>query len=293
MLYIIFAFSALVIVFLVFSIKIVPQQSAFVVERLGKYHSILSAGVNFVLPFMDKIAYRHSLKEIAYDIPEQVCITRDNVQVAVDGVVFLQVIDPKMASYGISNYNFAITQLAQTTLRSEIGKIDLDRTFEERTHINNAVVAAIDEAARAWGVKILRYEIKSISPPANVLQAMEKQMQAEREKRAMILESEGKKQSLINIAEGERLRQINEAAGQAEAIRSIADATADGIRKVADAIGSKNGFEAVQLRVAEELVKQFGHLAKSTNTMILPTNFADIPSILATAMTVIKKTNIT
>ena len=251
--------------------------------------------------FFDNVAYKHTLKEKAFDIPEQVCITRDNVQVTVDGVIFIQVIDPVKASYGIADYTFAITQLAQTTMRSEIGKIDLDKTFEERTTINRAVVSAIDEAAIDWGVKVLRYEIKNISPPESVLLAMEKQMQAEREKRAVILQSEGEKQSAINVAEGQkqkvvlesegvRQRQINEAAGQAEAIRAVATATADGIKALAESITVKSGIDAVQLRVAEKLIEQFGHLAKSTNTLILPANFGDMSSMIATLMSVVKQT---
>lgn len=290
----------LVILFVAMVVRIVPQQSAYVVERLGKFHSVLNAGIAFIFPIMDRVAYKHTLKEIALDIPEQVCITKDNVQVGVDGVVFMQVIDPKLASYGITDYNFAVIQLAQTTMRSEVGKIDLDRTFEERGHINSQVVAAVDEAARAWGVKILRYEIKNIVPPKNVLQAMEKQMQAEREKRAMILQAEGQKLSAINIAEGQKqkvvleseatkARQINEAQGQAEAIKAVADATAEGVKAVAVAIQAPGGMEAVQLRVAEHLVSQFGNLAKTTNTMILPSNFADVAGLVATAMSVIRK----
>lgn len=290
----------LVILFVAMVVRIVPQQSAYVVERLGKFHSVLNAGIAFIFPIMDRVAYKHTLKEIALDIPEQVCITKDNVQVGVDGVVFMQVIDPKLASYGITDYNFAVIQLAQTTMRSEVGKIDLDRTFEERGHINSQVVAAVDEAARAWGVKILRYEIKNIVPPKNVLQAMEKQMQAEREKRAMILQAEGQKLSAINIAEGQKqkvvleseatkARQINEAQGQAEAIKAVADATAEGVKAVAVAIQAPGGMEAVQLRVAEHLVSQFGNLAKTTNTMILPSNFADVAGLVATAMSVIRR----
>ncbi len=293
--------TVLVIIFIGMTVRIVPQQNAFIVERLGKFHAALSAGIHFVFPFIDRIAYKHSLKEMALDIPEQVCITKDNVQVGVDGVVFFQIIDPKLASYGITDYYFAVVQLAQTTMRSEVGKIDLDKTFEERTHINSAVVSAVDEAARAWGVKVLRYEIKNIVPPSNVLHAMEKQMQAEREKRAMILQAEGQKQSAINIAEGQKQkvvleseaaksRQINEAQGQAEAIRSVATATADGIKAVAASIQSQGGMEAVQLRVAEQLVGQFGNLAKTTNTMILPSNFGDMAGIIATAMSVVKQT---
>ncbi len=298
--YFLIALAALVVILILRSIRIVPQQSAYIVERLGKYCMTLNAGMSLIIPIFDRVAYRHTLKEQAVDIPEQVCITKDNVQVTVDGVLFIQVIEPKMASYGISNYLFGISQLAQTTMRSEIGKIDLDRTFEERTNINAAVVTAIDEAARSWGVKILRYEVKNITPPQTVLGAMEKQMQAEREKRAVILQSEGEKQSAINKAEGQKqkvvleseavkLKQINEAQGQAEAIKAVAQATAEGIRAVATSIKSEGGLEAVQLRVAEKWVEQFGSLAKQTNTLILPANFGDMASLLATALTVIKQ----
>ncbi|MBN1625930.1 MAG: paraslipin [Deltaproteobacteria bacterium] len=281
-------------------VRIVPQQSAYVIERLGKFHSVLNAGISYIFPFIDKVAYKHTLKEQALDIPEQICITRDNVQVGVDGVIFVQVFDPKMASYGISNYMFSITQLSQTTMRSEVGKIDLDKTFEERTAINSAIVTAINDASRTWGVKILRYEIKNIIPPETVLKAMEKQMQAEREKRAIILQSEGSKQSAINVAEGQkqkvvleseaaRQKQINEASGQAEAIRAVANATADGLKAVAASVKVDGGMEAVQLRVAEKLVEQFGHLAKEGNTLILPGNFGDMSSIIATAMSIVKQ----
>lgn len=290
------------VILLIKSIKVVPQQNAYVVQRLGKFQEVLQPGINFIIPFIDSIAYKHSLKEMAMDIPEQICITKDNVQVGVDGVVFIQVVDARQASYGIANYKFAVGQLAQTTMRSEIGKIDLDKTFEERTNINSQVVASIDEASIGWGVKTLRYEIKNITPPKTVLMAMEKQMQAEREKRAVILQSEGEKQSAINQAEGQkekvvlesealRQQQINEAEGQAEAIRSIAMATADGIRAVASSLNEKGGMEAVQLRVAEQLVEQYGKLAKSTNTMILPANFADMGSMITAAMGVIKNQN--
>lgn len=292
--------AVLAVLVIMSSVKVVPQQTAYVVERLGRFHAVLEPGINFIIPFFDRAAYRHSLKEQAYDIPEQICITKDNVQVQVDGVIFLQVVDPKTASYGVANYVFAVTQLAQTTMRSEVGKIDLDRAFEERTTINRAVVNAIDEAAIGWGVKILRYEIKNISPPQSVLHAMEKQMQAEREKRARILQSEGEKQSVINVAEGQKqkvvleseglqMRQINEANGQAEAIRSVAAATAEAIQQIAASINKDGGFEAVQLRVAEKLVDQFGNLAKTNNTLILPANFGDMASMVSTAMTVVKQ----
>ena len=294
----VFAFLAIIIISA--SVKVVPQQTALILERFGRFHSVLKPGINFIIPFFDRIAYKMSLKEQAYDIAEQVCITNDNVQVQVDGVVFLQVIDPQKAVYGINNYIFAVNQLAQTTMRSEIGKIELDRTFEERMTINHAVVQSIDEAAIHWGVKVLRYEIKNINPPQSVLHAMEKQMQAEREKRARILQSEGEKQSAINIAEGfkqkvvlesegVKLRQINEANGQAEAIKAVAIATAEGLRVVAEAINQKGGFDAVQLRVAEKYVEQFGNIAKQTNTLILPANFGEMGSMIAAALTVIKQ----
>jgi regulator of protease activity HflC (stomatin/prohibitin superfamily) len=277
---------------------VVPQQSAYVVERLGKYYGTLNAGFHILLPFVDAIRYRHSLKEIAVDIPAQVCITRDNVQVGVDGVLYLKVLNPERASYGIYDYMFAISQLAQTTLRSEVGKIDLDRTFEERTNINTSVVAELDKASESWGVKVLRYEIKNITPPSDVLAAMEKQMRAEREKRAVILTSEGTRDAAINNAEGakqevikqseaRKLQQINEAEGEASAIEAVATATAEGIRRVAEAIKLPGGYEAVQLRVAEQYISQFGELAKKGNTIVLPANVADVGSMMALAMKMI------
>jgi regulator of protease activity HflC (stomatin/prohibitin superfamily) len=279
---------------------VVPQQNAFVVERLGKYSGTIGAGFHILLPFVDVIRYRHSLKEQALDIPEQICITRDNVQVGVDGVLYLKVMDPERASYGIQNYLFAITQLAQTTLRSEIGKIELDRTFEERSNINIQVVSEIDKATDPWGVKVLRYEIKNITPPKDVLAAMEKQMRAEREKRATVLTSEGFRDAAINTAEGEKQQtikaseakkqqQINEAEGEAAAILSVAQATAEGIRLVANAIGAPGGFEAVQLRVAEQYVQEFGGLAKSANTLVVPANVADVASMIALAMKTVQR----
>ncbi len=280
---------------------VVPQQSQYIVERLGKYAGTLDAGFHILVPFIDYIHYRHSLKEAALDIPEQICITSDNVQVGVDGVLYMKVLDAQRASYGIGNYMFAITQLAQTTLRSEIGKIELDKTFEERAHINTQIVDELDKATEPWGVKVLRYEIKNINPPGDVLAAMEKQMRAEREKRAAILESEGRRDSAINTAEGEKQKvikeseatqqqQINEAEGEAAAIKTVASATAEGIRSVAAAIDGPGGFQAVQLRVAEQYVDKLGMLAKENNTMILPANMADVSSIIATAMSVIKQT---
>jgi regulator of protease activity HflC (stomatin/prohibitin superfamily) len=277
---------------------VVPQQNAYVVERLGRYSGTLGAGFHVLLPFVDVIRYRLSLKEAAYDIPAQVCITRDNVQVGVDGVLYLKVLNAERASYGISDYLFAISQLAQTTLRSEIGKIDLDRTFEERTNINMSVVAELDKASEPWGVKVLRYEIKNITPPHDVLAAMEKQMRAEREKRAVILTSEGSRDAVINAAEGakqetikaseaRKQQQINEAEGEAAAILAVATATAEGLRQVADAMRTEGGLEAVQLRVAEQYIAQFGELAKSSNTLVLPANAADVGSMIALAMKVI------
>ncbi len=279
---------------------VVPQQSAYVVERLGRYSGTLSAGFHVLLPFVDTIRYRHSLKEMAVDIPAQVCITRDNVQVGVDCVLYLKVLNPERASYGITDYMFAISQLAQTTLRSEVGKIDLDRTFEERTNINTSVVSELDKASESWGVKVLRYEIKNITPPHDILAAMEKQMRAEREKRAVILTSEGTRDAAINTADGvkqevikaseaRRQQQINEAEGEAAAILAVASATAEGIRKVADAIKMDGGYEAVQLRVAEQYIGQFGELAKESNTIVLPANVADVGSMIALAMKVLRR----
>jgi regulator of protease activity HflC (stomatin/prohibitin superfamily) len=276
---------------------VVPQQSAFIVERLGRFSGVLQAGFHILVPFADVIRYRHSLKEVAVDIPAQVCITRDNVQVGVDGILYLKVLSPERASYGISDYHFAITQLAQTNLRSEIGKIVLDKTFEERMNINAAVVAELDKATEPWGVKVLRYEIKNITPPHDILAAMEKQMRAEREKRAVILTSEGTRDAVINNAEGDkqqvikasearRQQQINEAEGQAAAILAVATATASGIRQVADAVRQPGGIEATQLRVAQQYVEQFGQLAQKTNTLILPANVTDIAGMVATAMKV-------
>jgi regulator of protease activity HflC (stomatin/prohibitin superfamily) len=277
---------------------VVPQQSAYVVERLGRYSGTLGAGFHVLVPFMDVIRYKHSLKEAAVDIPAQVCITRDNVQVQVDGILYLKVLNPERASYGISDYLFAISQLAQTTLRSEIGKIDLDKTFEERMNINAAVVTELDKASEPWGVKVLRYEIKNITPPHDVLAAMEKQMRAEREKRAVILTSEGARDAAINNAEGakqetikaseaRKQQQINEAEGQAAAILAVATATAEGIRRVAEATQVAGGGQAVQLRVAEQYIAEFGKVINNADTIILPANVADVASMITTAMQVI------
>jgi regulator of protease activity HflC (stomatin/prohibitin superfamily) len=293
--------AALVLYVIAKTAVVVPQQSAYVVERLGKYSDTLNAGFHILLPFVDTIRYRHSLKETAVDIPEQVCITRDNVQVAVDGILYLKVLNPERASYGISDYHFALSQLAQTTLRSEIGKIELDRTFEERTNINIQVVNELDKASEPWGVKVLRYEIKNITPPKDVLNAMEKQMRAEREKRALILTSEGERDAAINQAEGEKQQvikaseakkqqQINEAEGAAAAILAIAQATAEGLRKVADAVQTPGGQQAVQLRVAEQYIAQFGELAKTNNTLILPASVSDVGSMIAVAMNAVRQT---
>jgi regulator of protease activity HflC (stomatin/prohibitin superfamily) len=299
---IVFVLVALLVLFVVYKTAVVvPQQSAYVVERLGRYHATLNAGFHVLVPFVDVIRYQHSLKEQALDIPAQVCITRDNVQVGVDGILYLKVLNPERASYGISNYLFAITQLAQTTLRSEVGKIDLDRTFEERSTMNLAVVGELDKASEPWGVKVLRYEIKNIQPPADILAAMEKQMRAEREKRAVILNSEGQRDAAINTAEGEkqqvikaseatRQQQINEAEGQAAAIRAVAAATAEGIRAVAAAIRTEGGMEAVQLRVAEQYVTQFGNIAQKTNTVVVPANVSDVSGMIAAAMKVFGST---
>ena len=298
-LFVVVVLAILVIVTIAKTAVVVPQQNAYVVERLGRFSGVLDAGFHILVPFVDVIRYRHSLKEQAIDIPEQICITRDNVQVSVDGVLYLKVLDPQRASYGISDYMFAITQLAQTTLRSEIGKIDLDKTFEMRTNINVQLVTELDKASEPWGIKVLRYEIKNITPPRDILAAMEKQMRAEREKRAVILTSEGERDAAINQAEGHKQQvikaseatkqqRINEADGQAAAILAVAKATAEGIASVAKSIQAEGGFEAVQLRVAEQYLTQFGQLAKAGNSLIIPSNLADVGSVIATAMNVIQ-----
>jgi regulator of protease activity HflC (stomatin/prohibitin superfamily) len=296
------ALAVLVLIIIAKTAVVVPQQNAYVVERLGRYSGTLGAGFHVLWPFLDVIRYRHSLKEAAYDIPAQVCITRDNVQVGVDGILYIKVLNAERASYGISDYLFAITQLAQTMLRSEIGKIDLDRTFEERTNINMSIVNELDKASEPWGVKVLRYEIKNITPPADILAAMEKQMRAEREKRAVILTSEGARDAAINNAEGtkqetikaseaRRQQQINEAEGEAQAILAVATATAEGLRRVAASMQIDGGLQAMQLRVAEQYITQFGQLAKASNTLVLPANAADVGSMIALAMRVITDTN--
>jgi regulator of protease activity HflC (stomatin/prohibitin superfamily) len=298
---IVFGVLALVVIIVIAKTAVVvPQQNAYIVERLGKYHATLSAGFHVLMPFVDKIRYKHSLKEVALNIPEQVCITKDNVQVGVDGVLYLKVMEAHRASYGIHDYVFALTQLAQTTLRSEIGKIDLDRTFEERMNINAAVVSELDKASEPWGVKVLRYEIQNISPPRDVLAAMEKQMRAEREKRAVILNSEGERDAAINVAEGHKQQvikaseaskqqKINEAEGQAAAILAVAHATAEGLRKVAEATQARGGIEAMQLRIAEQYVTKFGELAnESQTTLIVPANVTDLASMIAMATNFLK-----
>ena len=283
-------------IFVVRAIKVVPQQNAWVVERLGKYHSSLAPGLNFLVPFIDKVAYKHSLKEIPLDVPSQVCITRDNTQLQVDGILYFQVTDPMRASYGSSNYIVAVTQLAQTSLRSVIGKLELDKTFEERDMINAQVVSAIDEAALNWGVKVLRYEIKDLTPPAEILRAMQAQITAEREKRALIAASEGRRQEQINIAtgereafiarsEGEKQAEINNAQGEAAAILAVAEATAEAIRQVADAIRQPGGQEAVQLKVAEKAVEAYGKVAAdATTTLIVPSNMTEVSALITSAM---------
>jgi regulator of protease activity HflC (stomatin/prohibitin superfamily) len=294
-------FIAVVIAFVIEGVRIVPQQSAYVVERLGKFHSILQPGLNLIIPFLDRLAYMHSLKEVPLDVPEQVCITKDNTQLAVDGILYYQVTDPRLASYGSANYIAAISQLAQTTLRSVIGKMELDKSFESREDINRHIVAELDEAGRNWGIKVLRYEIKSITPPESILRAMQAQITAEREKRALIAKSEGERQQAINVAdgkrqaailesEGEKQSAINRAQGEATALRLIADANAAAVRAVGEAISDKGGMDAANLKVAQEYVAAFAHLARTTNTLILPASAGDVAGIVATAMTVLDKT---
>jgi regulator of protease activity HflC (stomatin/prohibitin superfamily) len=291
--------AVIAVIFIVRTFKIVPQQHAWVVERLGKYDRTLTPGLKFVVPFIERVAYKHSLKEVPLDVPSQVCITRDNTQLQVDGIIYFQVTDPMRASYGSSNYILAITQLAQTLLRSVIGKMELDKTFEERDAINASVVSALDDAAGNWGVKVLRYEIKDLTPPAAILHAMQAQITAEREKRALIAASEGRKQEQINIAtgereafiarsEGQRQAEINQAQGQAAAIIAVADATAEAIRKIAEAIRSPGGEQAVQLKVAEKAVEAYAHLAQKNNTMIVPGNMSEVSALIGTAMTLLK-----
>jgi regulator of protease activity HflC (stomatin/prohibitin superfamily) len=294
-------FIAVVAAFVIEGVRIVPQQSAWVIERLGRFQGTLEPGLNLIIPFLDRVAYVHSLKEVPLDVPEQICITKDNTQLTVDGILYYQVTDPRLASYGSSNYVAAITQLAQTTLRSEIGKMELDKTFESRDDINRQIVHALDEAGRNWGIKVLRYEIKSLTPPETILRAMQAQITAEREKRALIAKSEGQRQEEINLAdgekqaavlrsEGEKQAAINKAQGEATAIRVIAEATAAAVRAVAEAIGDKGGLEAANLKVAQQYVDAFANLAKASNTLIIPASAGDVGSFVATAMTVLDKT---
>ena len=292
---------AAAVAFVLEGVRVVPQQSVFVVERFGRFHAALEPGLNFIVPVFDRVAYRHSLKEVPLDVPEQVCITKDNTQLGVDGILYFQVTDPRLASYGSSNYIAAISQLAQTTLRSEIGKMELDKTFESREEINRQIVAVLDEAGRNWGIKVLRYEIKSLTPPESILRAMQQQITAEREKRALIAKSEGQRQEEINLAdgekqaavlrsEGEKQAAINKAQGDATAIRVLAEATAAGVRAVAEAIGDKGGLEAANLKVAQQYIEAFAHLAKTSNTLVIPTSASDVAGFLATAMTVLDRT---
>jgi regulator of protease activity HflC (stomatin/prohibitin superfamily) len=292
---------AMIVVVIVEGIRVVPQQNAWVVERLGKFHETLLPGLNLIVPFVDRVAYRHSLKEVPLDVPEQVCITKDNTQLAVDGIIYFQVVDPKLASYGTSDFLLAITQLAQTTLRSEVGKMELDKTFESRDEINHQIVAVLDEAGRTWGIKVLRYEIKSLTPPESILRAMQAQITAEREKRALIAKSEGQRQEEINLAdgarqaailssEGEKQAAINKAQGEAQAIELVATATANAVRSVAAAIGTEGGLQAANLKVAELYIGAFGNLAKAGNTLIVPSNLTDVSTLVSTAMTVLDRT---
>jgi regulator of protease activity HflC (stomatin/prohibitin superfamily) len=296
-----FAIIALVVVFVVEGVRVVPQQSAWVVERLGKFHQILEPGLNVIIPFIDRVAYRHSLKEVPLDVAEQVCITKDNTQLVVDGLIYFQVTDPRLASYGTSDYVTAIVQLAQTTLRSEVGKMELDQSLQSRDVINRQIVAVLDEAGRSWGVKVLRYEVKNLTPPEVILRAMQAQITAEREKRALIAKSEGEKQQEINLAEGEKQAAIltsegqkqsaiNKAQGEATALRVVADATAAAVNVVAEAIGKEGGLQAANLKVAELYIGAFGNLAKTNNTMIVPSNLSDVASVVASAMTVLDRT---
>ncbi len=292
---------AMIIVFIFEGVRIVPQQQAWVVERLGKFHAVLEPGLNLIVPFFDRVAYRHSLKEVPLDVPEQICITKDNTQLSVDGIIYFQVVDPRLASYGSSDYIQAITQLAQTALRSVVGKMELDRTFESRDEINHTVVMVLDEAGRTWGIKVLRYEIKSLTPPESILRAMQAQITAEREKRAVIATSEGKRQQEINIADGQRQAailesegqkqaQINKAAGEAGAIELVANANANAVRAVATAMQMPGGMEAANLKVAQQYVDAFANIAKVGNTLIIPSNISDVAGVVASAMTVLERT---
>jgi regulator of protease activity HflC (stomatin/prohibitin superfamily) len=296
-----FFIVALVVVFVIEGVRVVPQQNAWVVERLGKFNQVLEPGLNIIIPFIDRVSYRHSLKEVPLDVAEQVCITKDNTQLAVDGLIYYQVTDPRLASYGTSDYVTAIVQLAQTTLRSEVGKMELDQSLQSRDVINRSIVAVLDEAGRSWGVKVLRYEVKNLTPPEPILRAMQAQITAEREKRAVIAKSEGEKQQEINLAdgkkqavilksEGDKQSAINRAQGEATALLLVADATAAAVTVVADAIGKEGGLQAANLKVAELYIGALGNLAKTNNTMIVPTNLADVASVVAAAMTVLDRT---
>jgi regulator of protease activity HflC (stomatin/prohibitin superfamily) len=293
-------FLAMIVVLIFEGIRVVPQQQAWVVERLGKFHATLPPGLNVIVPFVDRVAYRHSLKEVPLDVPEQVCITKDNTQLAVDGIIYYQVSDPKLASYGSSDYVLAITQLAQTALRSEVGKMELDKTFESRDEINHRVVSVLDEAGRTWGIKVLRYEIKSLTPPEAILRSMQAQITAEREKRALIAKSEGQRQQEINIAdgakqakvlesEGDKTSQINKAQGEAQALTLVAEANAAAVRVVAAALESNGGLNAANLKVAQLYIEAFGNLAKAGNTLIVPQNISDVAGVVASAMTVMDR----
>jgi regulator of protease activity HflC (stomatin/prohibitin superfamily) len=298
-----FFIVALAAVFVVEGVRVVPQQSAWIIERLGKFHEVLEPGLNVIIPFVDRVAYRHSLKEVPADVAEQVCITKDNTQLAVDGLIYYQVTDPRLASYGTSDYITAITQLAQTTLRSEVGKMELDQSLQSREEINRQVVSVLDEAGRSWGVKVLRYEVKNLTPPEAILRAMQQQITAEREKRALIAKSEGEKQQQINVAdgarqaailnsEGEKQAAINRAQGEGTALRVVAEATAAAVSAVAEAIGHEGGLQAANLKVAELYIQAFANLAKTGNTLIVPTNLADVSSVIASAMTVLDRTRV-
>ncbi len=292
---------AAAVAFVLEGVRVVPQQSVFVVERFGRFHAALEPGLNFIVPVFDRVAYRHSLKEVPLDVAEQVCITKDNTQLGVDGILYFQVTDPRLASYGSSNYIQAISQLAQTTLRSEIGKMELDKTFESREEINKQIVAVLDEAGRNWGIKVLRYEIKSLTPPESILRAMQQQITAEREKRALIAKSEGQRQEEINLADGEKQAAvlksegdkqaaINRAQGEATALRVIAEANAAAVRAVGEALAETGGMDAANLKVAQEYVAAFARLAKDSNTLIVPANAADLSGFVSTAMTVMERT---
>jgi len=298
-----FFIVALAAVFVIEGVRVVPQQSAWVVERLGKFREVLEPGLNVIIPFVDRVAYRHSLKEVPADVAEQVCITKDNTQLAVDGLIYYQVTDPRLASYGTSDYMMAITQLAQTTLRSEVGKMELDQSLQSREEINRQVVSVLDEAGRSWGVKVLRYEVKNLTPPEAILRAMQQQITAEREKRALIAKSEGEKQQQINVAdgarqaailnsEGEKQAAINRAQGEGTALRVVAEATAAAVSAVAEAIGHEGGLQAANLKVAELYIQAFANLAKTGNTLIVPTNLSDVSSVIASAMTVLDRTRV-